>query len=108
MMKRFLALLTALMLLVPTALAEVSITITDSLGGGTIHSEYSDWGNAPFGVSYGSLRLIGITVDATQVSTAGADSLVRVYENGNSYQVFVLDPSSRDYKVIYKSEIYNL
>ena len=34
--------------------------------------------------------------------------VLRVYENGSSYQVFVLDPSSRDYKVIYKSEIYNL
>ena len=34
--------------------------------------------------------------------------VVRVYENGSSYQVFVLDPRSRDYKVIYKSVIYNL
>ena len=34
--------------------------------------------------------------------------VVRVYENGNSYQVFVLDPRSRDYRIIYKSEVYNL
>ena len=34
--------------------------------------------------------------------------VVRVYENGNSYQVFVLDPHSRDYRVLYKSEVYYL
>ena len=32
--------------------------------------------------------------------------VVRVYEGGKSYQVFVLDAHSYDYRIIYKSEIY--
>lgn len=34
--------------------------------------------------------------------------VVRVYDGGRSYQVFVLDPKSYDYRIIYKSEIYEL
>lgn len=34
--------------------------------------------------------------------------VIRVYEGGTSYQVFVLDAKSTDYKVIYKSDIVNL
>lgn len=34
--------------------------------------------------------------------------VIRVYEGGTSYQVFVLDAKSTDYKVIYKTEIVNL
>ena len=34
--------------------------------------------------------------------------VVRVYEGGSSYQVFVLDPHSYDYRIIYKSDIYQL
>lgn len=34
--------------------------------------------------------------------------VVRVYEGGSSYQMFVLDPHSYDYRIIYKSEIYHL
>ena len=34
--------------------------------------------------------------------------VVRVYDGGKSYQVFVLDPKSHDYRIIYKSEIYEL
>lgn len=34
--------------------------------------------------------------------------VVRVYEGGERYQVFVLDPFSKDYSIIYESEIYNL
>ena len=32
--------------------------------------------------------------------------VVRVYEGGKSYQVFVLDAHSYDYRIIYKSDIY--
>lgn len=34
--------------------------------------------------------------------------VVRVYEGGTSYQVFVLDAHSYDYRIIYKSDIYQL
>ena len=34
--------------------------------------------------------------------------VVRVYEGGDRYQMFVLDPMSTDYRIIYKSEIYEL
>lgn len=34
--------------------------------------------------------------------------VVRTYDGGKSYQVFVLDPKSHDYRIIYKSEIYEL
>lgn len=34
--------------------------------------------------------------------------VVRVYEGGQKYQVFVLDPKSYDYSIIYKSEVYEL
>ena len=34
--------------------------------------------------------------------------VVRVYPGGNSYQMFVLDADSRDYNVIYKSDVVNL
>lgn len=34
--------------------------------------------------------------------------VVRVYPGGNSYQVFVLDSHSKDYHIIYQSEIINL
>jgi hypothetical protein len=34
--------------------------------------------------------------------------VVRVYEGGERYQVFVLDPFSKDYSIIYESEVYNL
>ena len=34
--------------------------------------------------------------------------VVRVYEGGKSYQIFVLDAYSKDYRVIYKSEIKQL
>ncbi len=34
--------------------------------------------------------------------------VVRVYPEGNNYQVFVLDADSTDYRIKYKSEIVNL
>lgn len=34
--------------------------------------------------------------------------VVRVYDGGRNYQVFVLDPKSYDYRIIYKSDIYEL
>ena len=34
--------------------------------------------------------------------------VVRVYDGGKSYQVFVLDPKSYDYQIIYMSDIYEL
>ena len=34
--------------------------------------------------------------------------VVRTYDGGKSYQVFVLDSKSHDYRIIYKSEIYEL
>ena len=34
--------------------------------------------------------------------------VVRVYPEGNSYQVFVLDADSTDYRIKYKSEVVNL
>ncbi|MBQ9548710.1 MAG: hypothetical protein IJV01_06100 [Bacteroidales bacterium] len=34
--------------------------------------------------------------------------VIRVYEGGTSYQVFVLDAGSGDYRILYRSEIYQL
>ena len=34
--------------------------------------------------------------------------VIRVYEGGKSYQIFILDAYSKDYRVIYKSEIEQL
>lgn len=34
--------------------------------------------------------------------------VIRVYPGGNSYQIFVLDADTTDYRVKYKSEVVNL